>query len=65
MSQRDQRLTPHEERVIAVRIGRDPRTIRSYLRGAGHSTAAALIEQALRDIGRADLIRPIGERRPA
>ena len=46
------RLTPHEERVVSVRAGCDPRTVRAYLRGAAQrSTVAARISDALRALG--------------
>lgn len=45
-------LSPHEERRIAVSAGCDPRTVRSYLRGAPtRSTTAARIADALRTLG--------------
>ena len=44
------KLTPHEERVIAVKAGCDPRTVRRMLRGQlVRSTVRSRIEQALRD----------------
>jgi hypothetical protein len=55
---RDPRVTPDEERRIGVSAGCDPRVLRTYLAGKARSTSAARIEQALRDLGRADLIRP-------
>lgn len=42
------KLTPHEEREIAVAAGVDPRTVRSYLAGAPtSSTTKARIDRVL------------------
>ena len=54
-----QKLTPHEERRVAVRAGCDPRTVRAYLRNLSlppgdrrqDSTVAARVEEALRAEG--------------
>ena len=44
----DAKLTPHDERRVAVAAGCDPRTVRAYLAGrATHSTTAARIRAAL------------------
>lgn len=51
-----QKLTPHDERRVAVRAGCDPRTVRAYLRNLTlppgdrrqDSTVAARIADALR-----------------
>lgn len=46
------RLSPHDERVVAVRAGVDPRTVRAYLEGRSQrSTVAARVAVALRDHG--------------
>lgn len=50
-------LTAHDRRRIAVAACVDPRTVRQYLSGRAKSTTAARIEQALRELGREDLIR--------
>ena len=48
------RLTPHEVREVAIHAYCDPRTVRAYLDGRPqHSTTAARIERALREL-RAD-----------
>jgi len=45
------RLSPHDERQIAVRACVDPRTVRAYLAGKHQrSTTRAAIEQALREM---------------
>jgi hypothetical protein len=51
-------ITAHEGRRIAVAACVDPRTIQQYLAGKAKSTTAERIEQALRQLGRLDLIRP-------
>lgn len=49
----DGRLSPHEERAVAVRAGVDPRTVRAYLAGRSQrSTVAARVAEALRAMGR-------------
>jgi hypothetical protein len=45
------RLTPHEVREVAARAYCDPRTVRAYFDGRPqHSTTAARIERALREM---------------
>lgn len=47
----DAKLTPHEERRVAVTAGCDPRTVRAYLEGRPmRSTTAARIAEALRTL---------------
>lgn len=49
------RLTPHDERRVAVAAGCDPRTVRSVLAGAkAHSTTTARVLEAMRSLGLAD-----------
>jgi hypothetical protein len=44
------KLTPHEERAVAVRAGCDPRSVRAFLEGRSQrSTVAARIAEALRE----------------
>ena len=44
------RLSPHDERAVAVRAGVDPRTVRAYLAGRDvRSTVASRIADALRE----------------
>ncbi len=50
--------TAHELRLIAVTACVDPRTVKEYLRGRAKSTTSARIEQALRELDRADLVTP-------
>lgn len=50
-------LTAHELRRIAVLACVDPRTIRQYLAGRAKSTTSARVEDALRQLGRYELIR--------
>ena len=46
------RLSPHDERAVAVKAGVDPRTIRAYLEGKPQrSTAKARIREALEALG--------------
>lgn len=53
------KLTPHEERCVAVRAGCDPRTVRAYIRNLDlppgerrqDSTVAARIADAIRAEG--------------
>jgi hypothetical protein len=46
------KLTPHEERAVAVRAGCDPRSVRSHIDGKPQrSTVAARIAEALRALG--------------
>jgi hypothetical protein len=41
-------LSPHEERIVAVKAGTDPRTVRRYRKGLPvHSTSAERIRAAL------------------
>lgn len=57
-----QRLSPHAERALAVAAGVDPRTVRAFLAGRKqHSTTAARIERALRELN----LTPVGDPRPA
>ena len=52
MSDAQTKLTPHEERRIAVAAGCDPRTVRAYLAGKPQrSTVAARVNEALRAMG--------------
>lgn len=47
----DAKLTPHDERRVAVAAGCDPRTVRAYLEGRPmRSTTAARIRDALKDL---------------
>ena len=44
----DAKMTPHEERQVAVAAGCDPRTVRAYLAGRPQtSTTAARVREAL------------------
>jgi 2-hydroxychromene-2-carboxylate isomerase len=46
------RLSPHDERAVAVKAGVDPRTVRAYLEGKPQrSTAKARIQEALEALG--------------
>jgi hypothetical protein len=46
------KLSPHEERVVGVYAGCDPRTVRARLAGKPqHSTVAARIDRALVELG--------------
>ena len=46
------KLTPHDERRVAVAAGCDPRTVRTYLAGQPtRSTTAARIRAALHALG--------------
>ncbi len=48
----DAKLTPHDERRVAVAAGCDPRTVRAYLEGRPmRSTTAARIRETLKDLG--------------
>jgi hypothetical protein len=58
---RNTKLTPHEERVVAVRAGCDPRIVRKYLAGGVlRSTTAARIAEALRELGELERDRHVG-----
>jgi hypothetical protein len=49
------KLTPHDERAVAVRAGCDPRTVRAYLSGRPvRSTVASRVAQAMRERGSTD-----------
>lgn len=51
-------MTPHERRRLGVFAECDPRTAAAYLNGAVVKQLSAMrIERALRELGRADLIR--------
>lgn len=52
-------LPPPDAQRVAVLAKVDPRTVTTYLSGRRATTraSAALIERALRKIGRADLVR--------
>lgn len=46
------KLTPHEERRVAVAAGCDPRTVRAYLKGrAQRSTVVSRVHDALVALG--------------
>jgi hypothetical protein len=46
-------LTPHEERVVAVEVGCDPRTVRAFLQGKPQQLhLKTAIEQALMKLKR-------------
>lgn len=46
------KLTPHQEREVAVAAGCDPRTVRAHLAGKSQrSTVAARVERALKECG--------------
>ena len=50
------KLTPHDERAVAVRAGCDPRTVRAYMEGrAVRSTVASRVAEALRARARSAL----------
>lgn len=52
------RLSPHDERAVAVKAGVDPRTVRAYLEGKPQrSTAKARIQEALEGLGLASAPR--------
>jgi hypothetical protein len=52
MTDAQPKLTPHEERRVAVAAGCDPRTVRAYLAGKSQrSTVAARVNEALRAMG--------------
>lgn len=45
------KLTPHDERRVAVAAGCDPRTVRAYLEGRPmRSTTAARIREVMKDL---------------
>ncbi|HMR74334.1 MAG TPA: hypothetical protein PKD61_04460 [Polyangiaceae bacterium] len=50
-------LNAHEKRKIAVLAAVDPRTIDQYLKGKAKSTTSSRITDALRQMGRFDLLR--------
>lgn len=51
-------LTATELRELAVRACVDPRTVKAYLLDKPmHSTTRAVVERALTEYGRADLVR--------
>jgi len=52
----NQQVTAHLARKIAVAACVDPRTIQQYFSGKAKSTTSERIEQALRELGRVDLI---------
>jgi hypothetical protein len=59
----DARLTPHEVREVAARAYCDPRTVRAYLDGRPqHSTTAARIERAIRELHGAENATRTGTR---
>jgi len=61
----DVRLSPHDERRVAVVAAVDPRTVRSYLAGRSqHSTVVARVESALRELGLAIPPEPSGTNPP-
>ena len=46
------KLTPHDERRVAVAAGCDPRTVRSVIAGKpAHSTTTARVHEALCSLG--------------
>jgi hypothetical protein len=46
------KMTPHQERVVAVAAGCDPRCVRAFIAGRPvRSTTAARVERALRELG--------------
>lgn len=48
----DTKLTPHDERRVAVAAGCDPRTVRAYLEARPmRSTTSARIAEALANLG--------------
>jgi len=52
------RLTPQQLRRAAVLAGCDPRTVRHYITGRSvYSTTRERVEQALRELGLATLVR--------
>lgn len=58
-----QKLSPHDERKVAVVAGCDPRTVRAYLAGKPQrSTVASRVKDALDSLGFAKAL-PQGEER--
>ncbi|HVE14324.1 MAG TPA: hypothetical protein VNI01_13070 [Elusimicrobiota bacterium] len=55
MSDKKQRLSAHDERMVAVEAGVDPRTVRAYLAGKPQrSTVIARVKEALIALGHAE-----------
>ena len=51
-------LDPHERRVVAVKAGCNPETVRAYLEGKRvSSTTGPRVERALRSLGHGTLVR--------
>jgi hypothetical protein len=51
MTDMSTKLTPHEERAVAVKAGTDPRTVRKFIAGGSmRSTTSARVAEALRDL---------------
>ena len=49
-------LSAHDRRRVSVLACVEPQTVNRYLAGLARSTTSARIEQALREMGREDLI---------